>query len=141
MNEAYEGDVKSKVVVYYAVWVTVCAVAAGLMVAALHTVFFSYHPGRAATFHVLFDDGVTALALAVGQGAVAWVAGSVLERFRRGLRMTVLLGLAIGLFDLVMYLVQMLVPATELGWTGDVILLALVTGLVTVLGSSRTEKA
>ena len=126
-----------RVVVYYAVWVTLCAAVAGLVVAALHTAFFSYHPGRAATLQVLGGDVATAVALAVGQGAVALIVGGILAGRGRGLQMTVLLGLLIGGFDFVMYVVQMAVPATELGWTGDVIVLVAVAAIVTAWGSSR----
>ncbi len=131
-------DARGRVLVYYAVWVSVCAAVAGLIVAVLHTAFFSYHPGRAATLHTLVTDVVTALALAGGQGAVALVAGSVLARLGRGLQMTVLLGLVLGLFDLLMYLLQMLVPATELGWTGDALVMVAVTAAVTVMGRTAT---
>ncbi len=130
-----------RVVVYYAVWVTVCAALAGLVVAALHTAFFSYHPGRAATLQVLGGDAATALALALGQGAVALITGSILSGRGRGLQMTVLLGLIIGGFDFVMYVVQMAVPATELGWTGDILLLVAVVAVVTVLGSRKEKTA
>jgi hypothetical protein len=51
--------------------------------------------------------------------------------------MTVLLGLVIGLIDLAMYLLQMVVPTTELGWTGDLIVLVVVAAGVTVLGATK----
>jgi len=59
---------------------------------------------------------VTALAIAAGQGAVVLVTGSLLAQLGRSLQGTVLLGLLIGLFDFAMYLVQMAIPAAELGW-------------------------
>jgi hypothetical protein len=46
-----------------------------------------------------------------------------------------LLGLLIGAFDFVMYFVQMAVPATELGWIPDLIILIVATALTTAAGS------
>src|SRR5579884_1536805 len=107
---APDGDERVKIVVYYAVWATACALAA-------------------------------AAALAAGQGAVALVTGRILVRLGRTLRATVLLGLLIGSFDFAMYFVQMALPATELGWTPDVIILAAAAALVTVLGSRSSAAA
>lgn len=132
-----DADNRIKIVIYYAAWATICAAVAGLTVAVLHTWFFTYHPGRSGVIHTLFQDSVTALALAAGQGAVALVTGSVLARLGRGLQLTVLLGLAIGVFDFAMYFLQMAVPATELGWIPDIAILAAVTILATAFGSRR----
>ncbi|MBI1966412.1 MAG: hypothetical protein HYS40_00325 [Gemmatimonadetes bacterium] len=129
------GD-KMRIVVYYAVWATVCAAVAGVLIALIHTWFFSYTPGRPALIHTLVGDLVTALAIAAGQGAVALVTGSLLAQFGRTLRLTVLLGLLIGLFDFVMFFLQMGVPATELGWLPDIIILVLVTAGITLIGSA-----
>jgi hypothetical protein len=131
------GD-RTRVVVYYAIWATICAAAAGIAMALIHAAFFSYNPGRPTLLHTLFGNMVTALALAAGQGAVALVTGSVLVRFERALQATVLLGLLIGAFDFVMYFVQTAIPATELGWVPDLIILVVATALITALGARRT---
>jgi len=126
-----------RIAVYYAVWATLCAAAAGVVVALIHTWFFSYNPGKSALMETLFGGVVTALAIAAGQGAVALATGSVLAQFGRALNFTVLLGLAIGAFDFAMYFVQMAVPATELGWVPDIIILVAATALITALGARR----
>src|SRR5438046_10600875 len=89
------GD-RMKVVIYYAIWATMCAAVAGLVIAGLHTWLFSYIPTRSRLIFTLVGDAVTALAIAAGQGAVALVTGSVLAQFGRGLQGTVLLGLVVG---------------------------------------------
>jgi hypothetical protein len=122
-------------VVYYAVWATACAAVAGIVVALIHTWFFSYNPGRSAVIETLFGGVVIALAIAAGQGAVALVTGSLLAQLGRSLNFTVLLGLVIGVFDFAMYFLQMAVPATELGWLPDIIILVAVTALITALGA------
>ena len=125
---------RSKVGIYYAVWATVCGTVAGALVAVVHTLFFSFNPDAAAFFRTLGGDLATALGLAVGQGVVAFLAAAALAALGRGLRYTVLLGLVIGLFDLAMYLLQMTVPATELGWGLDLAVLAGATVLITAAG-------
>lgn len=127
-----------RIVVYYAVWATICAAVAGVVVTLIHTWFFSYNPGKSALMETLFGGIVTALAIAAGQGAVALVTGSLLAQLGRGLTFTVLLGLGIGAFDFVMYFVQMAVPATELGWVPDIVILVAVTILITALGAKKT---
>lgn len=127
-------NARLKVGIYYAVWATVCATVAGVVVALVHTAFFSSHADAAAFARTLGGDLATALGLAVGQGAVALVTAAALSALGRGLRYTVLLGLLIGLFDLVMYALQMTVPATELGWGPDLGILAGATALITVAG-------
>jgi hypothetical protein len=122
-------------VVYYAIWATVCAAVAGIVVALIHTWFFSYNPGRSAVIETLFGGVVIALAIAAGQGAVALVTGSLLAQLGRSLNFTVLLGLVLGVFDFAMYFLQMAVPATELGWLPDIIILVAVTALITALGA------
>jgi len=131
------GD-RMRIVVYYAIWATLCAAVAGIVVALIHTWFFSYNPGKSAVMHTLFGGIVTALAIAAGQGAVTLVTGRVLAQLGRTLNLTVLLGLAIGAFDFVMYFLQMAVPATELGWVPDIIILVAATALITALGARRT---
>ncbi len=116
-------DNRTRIVIFYAVWATICAAVAGVVIALIHTWFFSYHPGRSAFMETLFGGIVTALAIAAGQGAVA------------------LLGLLIGLFDFVMYFLQMAVPATELGWIPDLIILVGVTAAITAAGSRHTAGA
>jgi hypothetical protein len=128
------GD-RMRVVVYYAIWATLCAAVAGVVVALIHTWFFSYNPSRSAVMETLFGGVVTALAIAAGQGAVALVTGSLLAQLGRALNFTVLLGLLIGVFDFVVYFLQMAVPATELGWVPDIIILVAATALITALGA------
>jgi hypothetical protein len=130
-------DTRTRIVIAYAVWATICAAVAGLVVALIHTSFFSFNPGRSAVIETLVSGSVAALAIAAGQGAVALVTGSVLARLGRSLQYTVLLGLVLGLFDFVMYFVQMAVPATEFGWGPDIIILVAVTIAITAAGSRR----
>jgi len=134
------GD-RLKVVIYYAIWATLCAAAAGLVIAGLHTWLFSYIPTRSRLIFTLVGDAVTALAIAAGQGAVALVTGSVLAQFGRALQRTVLLGLLVGVFDFAMYFLQMAVPATELGWKPDIVILALASATITLLGVVRASAA
>ena len=134
---AQPGD-QMRIVIYYAAWATLCAAAAGAVVALVHTVFFSFNPGRFGTLHTLFNDLVAATALATGQGAVALVTGSLLVRLGRTLSMTVLLGLLVGAFDLVMYSLQMVIPALELGWIPDLAILVAATIAITVAGARRS---
>ena len=47
---------------------------------------------------------------------------------------------SIGLFDFVMYFVQMAVPATELGWTPDLLILVAVTAAITAAGSRNLSR-
>ena len=128
------GD-RMRVVVYYAIWATLCAAVAGTIVALIHTWFFAFTPGKSAVMETLFQGDVKALAMAAGQGAVALVTGSLLAQFGRGLNLTVLLGLVIGLFDFVMYFLQMAVPATELGWVPDIAILVVATVAITLIGA------
>lgn len=129
---------RMRVVVYYAIWATLCAALAGTVVALIHTWFFAFNPGRSAAIQTLVQGIEIALAIAAGQGAVALVTGSILAQLGRSLNYTVLLGLAIGAFDFVMNFLQMVVPQTELGWTPDIVILVVVTALITVLGSRST---
>jgi len=126
---------RMRVVVYYAIWATLCATVAGVVVALIHTWFFSFNPGRSAVIETLVGGIVTALAIAAGQGAVALVTGSLLVRLGRSLNLTLLLGLLIGAFDFVMYFLQMAVPATELGWGPDIAILVVAAVAITLLGA------
>src|SRR5581483_9067211 len=83
---APDGDERVKIVVYYAVWATACALVAGAAISAIHTAFFSYHPGRSGAARTLVGDLAAAAALAAGQGAVALVTGRILVRLGRTLR-------------------------------------------------------
>src|SRR5213594_1937374 len=130
-------DSKTRVVIAYAIWATICATVAGFAIALIHTWFFSYHPGRSAVIETLFSGTVAAVAIAAAQGAVALATGSVLTQMNRALQYTVLLGLMIGVFDFLMYFLQMAVPATELGWTPDLAIIVGITALITVAGSRK----
>jgi hypothetical protein len=134
-------DSKTRVVIAYAIWTTICATVAGFAIALIHTWFFSYHPGRSAVIETLFSGTVAAVAIAAGQGAVALVTGSVLAQMNRALQYTVLLGLVIGAFDFVMYFLQMAVPVTELGWPPDLAIIVAITALITVAGSRKAAAA
>jgi len=135
MAEATEQ--RMRVVVYYAVWATLCAAAAGMVIGLIHTWFFSHITSRSGMVHTLVTDVLTSLAIAAGQGAVALVTGSVLAHFGRTLRLTLLLGLLLGAFDFVMYFLQMAVPATELGWTPDLLILVAAAIGITLLGMQK----
>ncbi len=132
---------RTRIAIYYSIWTTMCAAVAGLAVALIHTWFFSYHPGRSAVIETLFSGSVAAVGLAAAQGAVALVTASLLAQLNRTLQYTVLLGLVIGLFDFVMYFLQMAVPATEFGWTPDLIIIVAVTVVITAVGSRRPAAA
>ena len=136
-----ESSDRTRIAIYYAIWATICAAVAGLVVALIHTWFFSYNPGRSAVMETLFSGAVAAVGLAAAQGAVALVTASLLGQLNRTLQYTVLLGLVIGLFDFVMYFLQMAVPATELGWTPDLIIIVAVTVAITAVGSRRAAAA
>jgi len=134
-------DSRSRIIIYYSIWATICAAVAGLAIAVIHTWFFSYHPGRSAIIETLFSGSVAAVAIAAAQGAVALVTGGVLARLGRALQFTVLLGLLIGVFDFVMYFVQMTVPVTEFGWVPDLVIIVAVTAAITAAGSRRSPAA
>ncbi len=138
---AVESGDKMRIVIYYGVWATICATVAGIAIALIHTWLFSYIPNRSGLIHTLFSDAVTALAIAAGQGAVVLVTGSVLAQLGRSLQGTVLLGLLIGLFDFAMYLVQMAIPAAELGWIPDIVILVVAAVAITVFGAIKPSAA
>ena len=128
---------RTRIVIYYSIWATICAAVAGLAVALIHTWFFSYNPGRSAVIETLFSGAVAAVGIAAAQGAVVLVTGGLLARLGRTLQYTLLLGVLIGLFDFVMYFLQMTVPRTELGWIPDLAILVAVTVAITAAGSRR----
>jgi len=130
-----DGSSRTRIIRYYAIWATICAAVAGFVVALIHTWFFSYHPGRSAAIETLFSGTVAAVGIASAQGAVALATASLLGQVGRSLQYTLLLGLVLGLFDFVMYIVQMTIPATELGWIPDVAILVAASALITVAGS------
>jgi hypothetical protein len=130
-----------RVVVYYAIWTTLCAAVAGTIVAVIHTAFFAFNPGRSAAMETFFQGIVTALAIAAGQGAVALVTGGLLAQVGRSLNLTVLLGLVIGVFDFLLYFLQMAVPATELGWVPDIAILVAATVAITLIGARAPAAA
>jgi hypothetical protein len=138
---AVESMDRTRVVVWYAMWATVCAALACVLVAFAHTWFFSYHVGRSGLVQTLVDDLETSLAIAAGQGAVALVTGSVLAGFGRVLDKTVLLGLCIGLFDFVLNFLQMVVPPMEFGWAPDLIILAVAAAAITAAGGVKASAA
>jgi hypothetical protein len=127
-----------RIVTYYAVWVAVCALVGGVVVAGANTLHLAMGMGidQWIVYHFL-GGAATVGVIALGQGVVALVSGIALHALGRTLRATVLLGVVIGLFDLAMYLVQWLIPATELGWSRDFIILAAVVAVVTAVGSVR----
>src|SRR3989442_535407 len=133
-----EATDRSRIVIYYAIWATICAAVAGLAMALIHTWFFSYHPGRSAVIETLFSGSVIAVAIAAGQGGVAPVTGRGLGQLGRTLNYTLLLGLLIGLFVFVMGFLQMTVPVTEFGWIPDLLIIVVVTVAITVAGSRRS---
>jgi len=135
MTDETSGGERMKIVIGYALWTTLCAAAAGVALSLVHTWFFSYHPSRPGLWSTLFEDVVTTLGIAAGQGAVALVSGSVLAQLGRPLHATVLLGLVVGLFDFVMNFLQMAVPRTELGWVPDLVILAGATVAITAFGA------
>ncbi len=134
-------DGRTRIIIYYSIWATICAAVAGFIVALIHTWFFSYNPGRSAVIETLFTGAVAAVGIAAAQGAVVLVTGSLLARLGRTLQYTLLLGLVIGLFDFVMYFLQMAVRATELGWTPDLVIIVVATAAITVAGSRRAAAA
>jgi len=132
---------RTRIIIYYSIWATICAAVAGFIVALIHTWFFSYNPGRSAVIETLFTGAVAAVGIAAAQGAVVLVTGSLLARLGRTLQYTLLLGLVIGLFDFLMYFLQMVVRATELGWIPDLVIIVVATAAITVAGSRRAAAA
>src|SRR5438445_13802577 len=109
------GD-RMKVVIYYAIWATMCAAVAGLVIAGLHTWLFSYMPTRSGLIFTLVGDAVTALAIGARPGPLARVQGSRRAQFGLSLQPTGPSALLLAGFDLPPDLLQWAVPATTLGW-------------------------
>jgi hypothetical protein len=128
---------RMRVAISYAVWTIICASAAGLVTALIHTWWFSYIPNRSGLIATLLGDVATALGIAAGQGAVALATASILAQLGRDLKSPGVLGLLLGGFDFVMYFLQMAVPRSELGWIPDVVILVAVTVGITLYGSVR----
>ena len=140
-----EASDRTRIAIYYSIWATICAAMAGLVVALIHTWFFSYNPGRSAVIETLFSGAVAAVGIAAAQGAVALATGSLLARLGRTLQYTLLLGLLIGVFDFVMKMtakeLMATLPRTELGWIPDLAIIVVVTVAITVAGSRRVAAA
>lgn len=132
---------QSRVVVWFAVWATVCAAVAGIVVLLFDTYIFSHLVHRAAIIHNLVDEGSGVLAISAGQGAVALVTASALMQLGRALQPTVLLGLLIGVFDFVFDLLQVFVPATEVEWKWKLVISLLAVVVITIAGSRKPAAA
>ena len=132
---------QSRVVVWFAVWATVCAAVAGIVVLLFDTYIFSHLVHRAAIIHNLVDEGSGVLAISAGQGAVALVTASALMQVGRALQPTVLLGLLIGVFDFVFDLLQVFVPATEVEWKWKLVISLLAVLVITIAGSRKPAAA
>ena len=128
---------QSKVVVWYAVWATVCAAVAGIVVLLFDTYLFSHLVHRAAIIRNLVDEGSGVLAISAGQGALALVTASALMQFGRALQPTVLLGLLIGTFDFLFDLLQVFVPSLEVEWKWKLVIGLLAAVVITVSGSKK----
>ncbi|HYK10465.1 MAG TPA: hypothetical protein VEV39_06680 [Gemmatimonadales bacterium] len=132
---------QSRVVVWFAVWATVCAAVAGIVVLLFDTYLFSHLVHRAAIIHNLLDEGSGVLAISAGQGALALVAAGALMQFGRVLQPTVLLGLLIGAFDFLFDLLQVFVPATEVEWKWKLLISLAAVLVITVAGSRKPAAA
>jgi len=84
------GDSRNRVVIAYAVWATICAAVAGVVIALIHTAFFSFHPGRSAVVETLFSGIVAperawrmAELLASSEFLTGWGVRTLSERERR----------------------------------------------------------
>src|SRR3989441_12402903 len=94
---------RTRILIHYSIWATICAAVAGFIIALIHTWFFSYNPGRSAVIETLFTGTVAAMGIAAAQGAVVLVTGRLLTRLGRTLQYTLLLRLLIGPVDYVVY--------------------------------------
>jgi hypothetical protein len=128
---------QTRVVVWYAVWATICAAAAGAVVALLDSFVLSHLSHRAGILNTFVEEVIGILAIAAGQGAVALVTGSIMAQLGRAVQATVLLGLLIGAFDFLFDLVQILVPATEVEWLWKLVASLVVAVGVTLWGTRR----
>lgn len=130
-------DSRTRIVIAYAIWAGICAVIAGVLMAIIHTEFFAYVPSRTAFMSTLLGGIATTSAIAAGQAAVILATGRILAQRGYTLQGTVLLGLLIGVFDFLMNLLQLLVPALEPGWSWDLAILAVATVAISLLGARR----
>lgn len=128
---------QSRVVVWFAVWATVCAAVAGIVVLLFDTYLFSHMVHRAAIIRNLVNEGSGVLAISAGQGAVALVTAGALLQLGRSLQPTVLLGLLIGAFDFLFDLLQVFVPATEVEWKWKLVISLIAVIVITVSGSKK----
>ena len=128
---------QSRVVVWFAVWATVCAAVAGIVVLLFDIYLFSHLGHRAAIIRNVVDEGSFVLAISAGQGALALVTAGALLQFGRALQPTVLLGLLIGTFDFLFDLLQVFVPATEVEWKWKLVIALLAAVVITVSGSRK----
>ncbi len=51
---AVESGDRMRIVIYYAVWATICATAAGIVIPLIHTWLFSCIPNRSGLIHTLY---------------------------------------------------------------------------------------
>lgn len=130
-------DSRTRIVIAYAIWAAICAALAGVAMAFIHTWFFSYVPSRTAFMSTLLGGIATTSAIAAGQAAIILATGGVLAQRGFTLHGTVLLGLLIGAFDFFLNLLQLLVPALEPGWSWDLVIIAVATIGITLLGARR----
>lgn len=104
----------------------VMGTAGGLLPAAVHTILAATGPLSLAWLAT--TDVAVVAAIGIGQGiaagatALARGTGTFYISPRRGF----VASLAVGAFNAAMYLTQMAVPATELGWTLDLLVLGAV---------------
>jgi len=62
-GETSGGD-RMRIVIGYAIWATLCAAVAGVVLSLVHTWFFSYHTSRPGLWSTLFEDVVAPLGMA-----------------------------------------------------------------------------
>jgi len=132
---------QSRVVVWYAVWATVCAAVAGIVVLLFDTYLFSHLVHRSAIIGNFVDEGTGVLAISAGQGAVALVTAGALLQFGRTLQPTVLLGLLIGVFDFCFDLLQILVPSLEVEWKWKLVIALVAAVVITASGAKKPQSA
>ncbi|HEY2804259.1 MAG TPA: hypothetical protein VGI92_00215 [Gemmatimonadales bacterium] len=104
----------------------VMGTAGGLMPAMVHSILVG---GSVLSFSwMLSTDVATVAAIGIGQGIAA--AATALARgkgeFYISPRRGFMASMGVGLFNGLMYFVQMALPATELGWTIDLLILGAV---------------
>src|ERR1041384_395041 len=72
-HKAMAGDTgdRMKIVIGYAVWATLCAAVAGVVLSLIHTWFFSYHESRPGMWRTLLEDIATSVGPPARQGGGA----------------------------------------------------------------------